>query len=493
MKNRYIVLSFIAIVATVAIVFSACKKINEATDLGGGLIPPVDNITTFDTTLTVQAFNDTFALATDSQRLNASEEHYLGLINSDPLFGKTDARLFLQLKPTVFLTYPFPRKDSIKIDSVILVMDYLETYGDSTIPQTINVYEVNQSSNFTRDSVYLIRKNDITYSSQLSFPSNQSFIPARLADSVKAFLDTTSNQLRIKLDTNFARRLMNYDTTTGGPRGAYSSDSAFNTFFKGFALQSTTLGKAVMGFNLAGCKLAVYYRQPKTIGTLDSLSVTYFTFTQFSATADYIQRSFGVPLVATLGGTTPDPIAFIQNTPGTFSIIKIPDLAGLSNRTVHLAELTVEQLYDPSDDNFPPPEFMYLDASDPSITANPYQFRSIPYDLSTDASGTFNLKAFGSVPVNEVDAGGHIVKAWKFNISRYVQHVLTHTQTLYNLRLFSPFSLNEQFGIPPGADITTTVFVNPTIVKGRVRLIGNTGHSDANPHRMRLRIVYSKL
>ena len=37
--------------STVAIVFSACRKINEATELGGGLIPPVDNINTFDTYL----------------------------------------------------------------------------------------------------------------------------------------------------------------------------------------------------------------------------------------------------------------------------------------------------------------------------------------------------------------------------------------------------------------------------------------------------------
>ena len=34
--------------------------------LGGDLIPAVDNINTFDTTLTVEAFNDLFHLATDS-------------------------------------------------------------------------------------------------------------------------------------------------------------------------------------------------------------------------------------------------------------------------------------------------------------------------------------------------------------------------------------------------------------------------------------------
>jgi hypothetical protein len=58
-KNRNSALYFIAIAASVTVLFSACRKINEATELGGGLIPPVDNITTFDTSITIQAFNDT--------------------------------------------------------------------------------------------------------------------------------------------------------------------------------------------------------------------------------------------------------------------------------------------------------------------------------------------------------------------------------------------------------------------------------------------------
>ena len=92
-----------------------------------------------------------------------------------------------------------------------------------------------------------------------------------------------------------------------------------------------------------------------------------------------------------------------------------------------------------------------------------------------------------------VDGLGRQIKTWRFNISRYVQHVLTGTQKLYDLRLTAPFTLTEQFGIPPGTDQTTGVLVNSTIVKGRVRLVGNTGPLDTNPARIRLRLVYSKL
>src|SRR5258706_5780354 len=131
----------------------SCKKINESTELGKGLIPAVDNITTFDTTLEVQAFNDTFTLANDTVRFIGSDEAFLGLINNDPLFGKTDARLFVELKPGLY-PYSFENKpDSLHIDSVVLILDYLETYGDSTIPQTVNVYELDQANDFRADSL----------------------------------------------------------------------------------------------------------------------------------------------------------------------------------------------------------------------------------------------------------------------------------------------------------------------------------------------------
>jgi hypothetical protein len=475
-------------VASVAILFSACRRINEATELGGGLIPPVDGINTFDTLLNVQAFNDTFGLATDSQYLSKNEEYFLGRINNDPFFGKTDARLFLELKP---LYYPFvfanSKPDSLYIDSVVLVLNYIETYGDTTTPQTINVYELDQGNNFRSDTSYLIRKDYFTYSGLLG---SRTITPSTLKDSVKAYKDTTLNQLRIRLDNTFGQRLLSYDTITSSVNGAYANDSAFRSKFKGFAIRSMNTGNAVMGFDLTGAntKLAIYYRYNKNV-QIDT-TVAYFGFTStYCAAANYIQRDYaGTPLQASLGGSTPDPVVYIQNTPGTFATLKIPDLNVINNRLIHRAELVVEQLYDISDSTFTPPALLYLDASDPTITSA-YKFRTIPYDLTFTSSGVFNLGAFGCAPVIGTNSSGQKIRIWRFNISRYVQHVLTRTQTLYDLRLFAPFSINEKYGIPPGTDVTATVFVNPAITKGRVRL----GGGNHPTQKMRLRLVYSKL
>src|SRR5688500_3101258 len=136
---------------------ASCRRINQSTELGDDLIPPVDNINTFDTTMIALGFNDTVRFADDSIYLSRNEEHFLGRINFDPFFGRTDARIFAQIKASGFGLYPFARRDSVKIDSLVLVLDYIETWGDTNMPQAIRVYEIT-STHFSRDSIYLIRQ-----------------------------------------------------------------------------------------------------------------------------------------------------------------------------------------------------------------------------------------------------------------------------------------------------------------------------------------------
>lgn len=489
MKRRNLVLSFASFILALVFLFSACRKINEFTEVGGGLIPPIDNINTFDTSLQVQVFNDTFGILNDSLRLNSGERHFLGLINNDPIFGKTNAELYFELKPgsNDFFpngSYPFARKDSTKLDSIVLVLGYAERYGDSTIPQTINVYELNQE--LKRDSTYLIRQQPVTYGTPLN-PGGQLIFPSLLDDSVKVFRDTTAGQVRIKLDTNFARRLMNYDTTN-----AYRSDSAFRTYFKGFAIRSVSSGNAIIGvtMNSANTKLAFYYRIPKPGGG-DSATVSYFSFYSQCNSANYVKRDHtGTPVAAAAGVTVQSPIAFIQNSPGTYANLKIPDLPALGNRIVHRAELIVEQVYDPSDLMFPPPAKLFVDAYDPSITIS-NKYRSIPYSLDLSPNAGFDLVGFGTSPQTINDPFGNPIKIWKFNLTRYIQHVVTGTQTSYDLRLYSPLAVNlKTRSLAFSGDIDISgVYVGDAIANGRVR-IGGGNHPT---QRMRLRIIYSKL
>jgi hypothetical protein len=497
-KHKHLALTLGAIFTSTLILLISCKKINESTTLGGDMIPVVDNINTFDTILTIQAFNDTFSELTDTTYYNSSYTHYLGHIENDPFFGKTDAKLFLELKPPSYKYTFINRPDSLNIDSVVLILDYVETYGDTNVLQTVNVYEIPQTSEFG-DTSYTIRKSNFEKAGLLG---SRTFEPKILNDSVKVYKDTTANQLRIRLNDAFGQRLLNYDTVSAnGFEDAYSSDSVFRSKFKGFALESVS-GNAIMGFNLEGTntKLAIYYKDdngdPGNIPTPQwDTAVAYFSFAAntSSASANYIVRDYaGTPLAAAVNGSTgtPDDLVYIQNNPGSFATIKIPGLAGLNNSVIHRAELIMEQVYDAKDTIFPPTN-LYLDAYDPNVTA----FRTIPYDVTFDGQGNSNLGSFGVAPYNTKDGSGNNIKSWHFNLTRYVQHVVNDTEPVYDLRLFAPLYISEFYGAGTLSSTSTRVRipVNSAAGKGRVRLAGNTGDTDTNPQKMRLRIVYSKI
>lgn len=183
--------------------FVACNKANMPTDIAGDLIPPVDNITVFDTTLEVVTTNKIFDASSDSFRVLSSDVFVLGKIQNDPFFGKTDARIFMQVVPST-LKRPFGKAalNSLALDSVVLVLDHnaLATnkkwllYGDTLTNQQLEVWEINPANQFKEDSSYLLRDNPFT---TVGLLGSKSVKPSSLKDSVKAFRDTSANQLRI--------------------------------------------------------------------------------------------------------------------------------------------------------------------------------------------------------------------------------------------------------------------------------------------------------
>ncbi len=480
MKHNFSYLSVGGIIFILLFTLS-CTRINEATELGSDLIPAVDNVNTFEEILDVEAYNEVFTSVNDSSRSIVTDEQFLGYISNDPLFGKTKASMFFELKP-ILPKFSFPvSKDSLFIDSVVLVLRYLETYGDSLIPQSVNVFELAQTNVFKPDSSYYIQPDAIPFQLASQIGPTKTFFPNLLDDSVILFREKSKNQLRIPLNPSFGQRLLNYDSFT-----TYSNDSAFKKAFAGFAVVPNNTGNAILGFSLrdTNTKLAVYYKFKNRIGN-DSTAVTYFRPTNSSASANEVERNYsGSALAGFLGGTAPDNLIFLQNTPGTFAKIKIPALSILSNRVVHRAELIVQQVFDPLDLLFTPPSALFIDAFDSSKP----NYRTIPYDLTFDINGNINSGVFGIFPKRTTDAFGNTISVWKLNLTRYVQHVVNKTEPNYELRLSSPFLLKDIFKNGT-LDQTRLFSINPSYAKGRVR-VGGTNHPT---QAMKLRIIYSKL
>jgi hypothetical protein len=82
---------------------------------------------------------------------------------------------------------------------------------------------------------------------------------------------------------------------------------------------------------------------------------------------------------------------------------------------------------------------------------------------------------------------------WKFNITRYVQNILTQNEPLHNFRILSHHLLSEKYKLDNGSNaglyVPITVPVNSSLGLGRVR-VGGGNHPT---QKMRLRLVYSKI
>ena len=485
MKNRNPLAFTASFVLFFLIFFSSCKKINEATELGSELIPEVDNINTFADTLAVETYNELFTNLNDTTPISKTDIHYLGQINNDPLFGRTTGSIFLELKPSSY-KYSFQDHDAITIDSVVLVMNFRDLYGDSTISQTVTVKEVAQEANFKRDSFYLITGTPFATTRTLG---TKTFYPKDLNDSVYAFEERAANQLRIRLDDTFGQELLTKDSTN-----AYLSDSAFRKYFKGFAvLPEGSSGNAVMGFALAdtNTKLSLYYKYVK--GTTKDTAVRHFYFnSSSSASANFVKRERDAAEIKTYleNGSTPDQFGYIQNTPGTYVRVKIPGLASLSNRVIHRAELIVKQVYDPTDALFTPPSNLFIDALVPDANGNPEddKYKAVPYDLTFNNDGSMNLAGLGAIATRTFD-NANPVSVWRLNLSRYVQNVVNKREAPTDFRIYSPFF--AEFLLAQGSATTLYRQINPTSTKYRVK-VGGGNHPDRSKQ-MLLRIVYSNI
>lgn len=473
---------------------TGCTRISS-TDLGAGLIPAIDGVITKDTLLDV--VTDSFE-ETDSARIYRSDNHVLGSITNDPLFGKTRASMFFEMLPG---NYPFfipGNKDSIVVDSAVLILSYKGIYGDSMTPMRINVFEINQNTKLDPNIAY-----PANYPSALNINLGFPLAPPvtvdlrRLGDSVNNRYENASNQLRIKLNSNVATRFIkSYDSSN-----AYLSDSAFRSYFAGFGLTADATGgvNALIKINLAdtNSKFALYYSSSSTGATQRDTTVSYLRFNPLvSGDANLVLRDRVGSEVAKHLTTTakPDSLVYVQTSPGTYVRVRIPGLQNLSNRIIHRAELIAEQV--PDDANLAtietqmiPPRYLLLSRYD-SINNN---LRNIPNDYIFSNEGP-NLSTFGGYLVSKSLFGYNRLAGYTFDLSRYVQGIVTRKDTSYTLRLSAP--VNDSLNFTPPYPFNTTsqsYFLSPSIgndaADGRVRLGGGT-HSR---FRMRLRIIFSRI
>ena len=450
-------------------------------------MPVIDNVNTFDTLLTV--VTDTNALYTDSSRITGTEDHAVGFME-DPEFGNTSAAIYFALRPLTYGANPFTNKDSIndRIDSVVLSLSYTGLYGDSLSVENLKVLEIDPASGF-KDSLggYPVTA---PYFSTLSQPLATATVNFSTLDDSKQFrqgndtaLTTQANVLRIKLDKSLGLRLAKYDTTA-----AYLNDSLFATKFRGLALiadsNTSARKKALAYFSLADTsktKLTVYYRTTTNGATDTAYTNFYFNSSSSASNANLVRRNIAGSNYQKNMPAGGQQKVYIQSGPGSYSTIDVPALATLSNRLVYKAELLMPVLPSAENNYFTAP-ILFLDQSDPANN----RFITIQNDFLVDNSGNYNYTNFGGIISGD--------SAYIFNVSRYVQNVVSRRLTVHKMRVYAPFQTQPYYAssnvYPATYSLLTYSFlINSHIARGRV-VLGGGSHPT---RRMKLHVIYSRI
>ncbi|WP_165851406.1 DUF4270 family protein [Brumimicrobium aurantiacum] len=241
---------FFAAFFCLSIAFTSCKKKRSA----------VGSDALSSETLMNSKGVDTFQLKTSTVEQDSifSMDPAFNLIGSynDEVFGTVDANFYTQLTLSGF-SPDFGDLTQITIDSAVMAFEYGGYYGDLN-EQLFEVYEIQDE--LTRDSSYL-RTSTTNVFSQNLVPTlnNEGLITPDTESMTVVGDDTLDPQLRIPLDTNFARDLLGYAQNA-------STDEDFLQSFKGLhfkvnnSMNSPGEGSIVyLASSEAASKLTVYY------------------------------------------------------------------------------------------------------------------------------------------------------------------------------------------------------------------------------------------
>jgi hypothetical protein len=480
--NRKTLVSLTTLVATGLLIYSSCTKV-DTTDLGNTLIPAVDNVHTFDTVIDVITDNKLFP---DSTRMNAGFPLAIGVIADDPEFGKTRSSAYFSISPTSYSSYPFVKKDSVVVDSVVLSLSYKQLYGDSLSSQKFEVYQIDPASKFV-DPTSTTSIDTFSYKISTEWPVLSTLIGSKvvdfttLNDSVyyRNIRDTikTVNELRIPLDNSFAQMFINYDTAV-----QFKNDSLFHTAFKGLAVKvnegASPIKNALAYFDFSGSGTRVtFYCRVQNNGKTDTIAPA-FTFSGIAS--NHVQRDPAHDFRTYLeNGSGNDDKIYLQGTPGSFGMIKIPGLENLSNRTVHRAELIIEKIPSAQENIYTQPPVLFIDAVNP---AGDSTFTLRGDFVFTNQGLGYDL---GSLE------GIYKDNKYVFNISRHVQSIISKKLRNHALRIYAPLYTRPWWELVNGVTQTlpSTLFINSPVAAGRV-VVGGGSHAS---QKMRLRIIYSKI
>lgn len=383
---------------------------------------------------------DTFDLLTytveeDSVASKDPEFNLLGSYN-DPTFGMVEASFYTQLTLSGF-SPDFGDLASKKIDSAVIAFQYGGYYGSVNKSQLFEIYELTES--LSADSTYT-RKSIVNVNPQNLVPTlnNEGYIKPNPLKPTVVGTDTLSPQLRIPIDTVFARNMLVLAENS-------VNDKDFLENFKGFYVKvnnaSMMPGEGAILYlasTKSASKLTVYYSDAQGPNKFD------FIITSKAVDFNHIDVDYtGTKMSQLLTDSTLGKKEYYAQAFTTRAKIDFPSLNNLPKDVfIHNATLEIPLSYYPAGDLYPSEQV--------NVVANLFKGDKKKYTLSTV---TYSMTK----------------KAYIIDLRTYVQNVLKGDIQNYGL------------------------YVSPKRFNTSVERIIFNGSNTLNKKKPKLKIVYTKL
>lgn len=416
----------------------ACKE-NSITK-SGGLIPDVDNINTF--AKSASDFNIAFSHGTTDaiitsnftyDRNGGSSPLSTVMIGAytDPFFGQTVASAHFQMTPySSELRFPA----GAVIDSAVLVLPYItgsvagNIYGDTATTSTWKVYK--NDAALEKSKVYYSSDNVATGSLIGTGTVHYDRFKKDTQQIIAATNDTTTAQLRIKLDQSFAQEVFAADSNV------FKSTTSFFDYFKGitispdlsqtsnflayFLLPSSTTPEQKM---LSSARIEFHYHTA-TDTTFSSIVVRPSVCAYFSD----IKHNNSTYPVANLLTRNSDSI-LIQSQPGVRADITLTGLTDIPLSVINKAELVITVQNPPLAYLLPFSPVVPVLVNDNGV--------EIPLYERIDNNGSANDAGIAMVNpyAQKVTIGGVSYTQFKINIPRTIQQYVSERKDKVTIRM----------------------------------------------------------
>jgi hypothetical protein len=414
-KRKVAQLSAVFFILLLAI--ASCKK--KENSLGSSIQPEGDVLLANQLdSLSIR----TYTVLGDSIRTDELAGNSLLGSYNDPFFGKTKANLYthIRLQSAINFTPKSGDFNDLVIDSVILYLELKGAYGNLQ-PQNFEVYQLTE--NFYKDSVYYSNTTKSTAPVNLVSPGQGTIKPDPFSPAYLGATLQNSPLLKIPLDVdNFGWSIV--AQSGNAPLQNNDGDNGFVNWYRGLMITSNTVQTPNEGGILyvdvlsTKSKITMYYRDisgaPNEHDTLKfdfNINANSAYFNEY--VKDYTNTAVGAQLAdSTLG----QQMAFFQNLGGVKTMVYFPHLTTLRNKNlvVNKAQLILPTQY-----------YVY----------DPY---TVPSQLSlTRRSETGSLLLLPDFAEGEVGIFRNTISAYTFNITRYVNQVISGKMENTPLRLLS--------------------------------------------------------